>query len=190
MAKKSRKRSSVRAGKRAKTKRPSAGSGKSDAGKDKDLREHLLYLLQGGGAHIGFAETIEGLSPELRGAKATGTPFTPWRVLEHLRISQRDILEFSMNPRHVSPKWPEGYWPEADAPPDDAAWEISVRSFRADLKAMQDLVQIPSTDLFARIPHGQGQTILREALLLADHNAYHFGQIVMLRRLLGAWRED
>jgi hypothetical protein len=110
-------------------------------------------------------------------------------VLEHLRIAQRDILEFSRNPKHVSPDFPAGYWPAGDAPPDDAAWDRSVAAFRADLKAMQDLVADPKTDLFARIPHGQGQTILREALLVADHNAYHLGQLIVVRRALGAWPE-
>ena len=127
-----------------------------------------------------------------RGPNAPGTPFTAWRLLEHLRLAQWDILEFSRNPQHVSPKWPEGYWPEGDAPPpraDNAAWRKSVEGFRADLKAMQNLVENPGTDLFAAIPGGDGQTILREALLVADHNAYHLGQLVMLRRQLGAWPE-
>jgi hypothetical protein len=106
-----------------------------------------------------------------------------------MRIAQWDILEFSRNPKHVSPEFPEGYWPHGDAPPDAAAWDNSLAAFRADLQAMQDLVANPATDLFARIPHGEDQTILREALLLADHNAYHLGQLVMLRRVLGAWPE-
>jgi DinB family protein len=117
-------------------------------------------------------------------------PHTPWRLVEHLRIAQRDILEFTRNPRHVSPPWPEGYWPVGDAPPDDAAWNRSVAGFRADLQAMQDLVADPATDLFAPLPHGEGQTVLREALLVADHNAYHLGQMVVVRRLLGAWKEE
>lgn len=157
---------------------------------DKSLRQHLLYLLGGGGAHIDFERAIAGLNPALRGVKPAGLPFTAWRLLEHLRISQWDILEFSRNPKHVSPSWPEGYWPQSDAPPDEAAWEQSVKAFRAHVRAMQELVKKPSTDLFARIPHGEGQTVLREALLVADHNAYHLGQLVMLRRLLGAWSES
>ncbi len=154
---------------------------------DKALRQHLLYLLRGGGAHLDFEKAIASLSPELRGVKPAGIPFTAWRLLEHLRISQWDILEFSRDPKHVSPKWPEGYWPEGDAPPNEAAWGRSVKSFRAGLQAMQKLVADSGIDLFARIPQGEGQTILREALLVADHNAYHLGQIVLLRRLLGAW---
>ncbi len=153
----------------------------------KALRDHLHDLLRGGGAHLDFEKAIGGLPTELRGVNPARLSFTVWRLLEHLRISQWDILEFSRNPKHVSPKWPDGYWPEGNAPPDEAAWERSVKAFRADLKAMQHLVANPATDLFVRIPHGEGQTILREALLVADHNAYHLGQIVMLRRLLGAW---
>jgi uncharacterized damage-inducible protein DinB len=154
------------------------------------LREHLLYLLKGGGAHLDFDKAIANLPVELRGAKPPGVPHTPWRLLEHLRIAQRDILEFTRKPRHVSPPWPDGYWPAGDAPPDDRAWDRSVAAFRADLQAMQDLVADPATDLFTPLPHGEGQTALREALLVADHNAYHIGQLVVVRRLLGAWEEE
>jgi uncharacterized damage-inducible protein DinB len=119
--------------------------------------------------------------------KPSGAPYSAWQLLEHMRIAQRDILEFSRNPKHVSPEWPEGYWPTKEAPPTKAAWSNSVRAFRSDLRAMQKLVANPASDLFARIPHGDGQTLLREALLVADHNSYHLGQLVMLRRLLGAW---
>ena len=155
----------------------------------KSLREHLLYLLRSGGAHLSFDKAVADLPPEFRGRTVPPVPHSPWQLLEHMRICQWDILEFSRNPRHQSPKFPEGYWPQGDAPPDAAAWDRSVAGFRADLKAMQDLVADPATDLFARIPHGEGQTILREALLVADHNAYHLGQLVLVRRLLGAWEE-
>jgi hypothetical protein len=151
------------------------------------LRQHLLDLLRGGSAHLNFEEALAGLPPQLRGAKPPGLPYSPWRLLEHMRIAQWDILDFSRSPKHVSPEFPAGYWPESDAPPDDKAWQRSIRQFRADLKAMQDLVEDPATDLFAPIPHGEGQTILREALLLTDHNSYHLGQLVTVRRLLGAW---
>jgi hypothetical protein len=154
------------------------------------LRMHLLYLLKDGGAHLSFDKAIAGLPVELRGAKPPSVPHTPWRLLEHLRICQWDILEFTRNPRHVSPSWPQGYWPAGDAPPDDGAWDRSVAGFRADLRAMQDLVADPATDLFTQLPHGEGQTVLREALLVADHNAYHLGQLVVVRRLLGAWDEE
>jgi hypothetical protein len=154
------------------------------------LREHLLYLLKGGGAHLNFDKAIAGLPAHLRGARPPGVVHTPWRLLEHLRIAQWDILEFTRDPRHVSPAWPEGYWPASDAPPDDEAWDQSVAAFRADLRAMLELVADPTTDLFRPLPHGEGQTALREALLVADHNAYHLGQMVEVRRHLGAWKEE
>ncbi len=172
----------------SKTSRPLKA--KTSGAHDKALREHLLNLLRGGGAHVDFEKTIAGLSPALRGTKPAGLPFTAWRLLEHMRIAQWDILEFSRNPKHVSPEWTAGYWPKTDAPPDDAAWEKSVQSFRADLNAMQKLVSDPAKKLFAPIAHGEGQTLFREALLVADHNAYHLGQLVLLRRLLGAWPDD
>ena len=154
---------------------------------DQVVREQVVYLLTGGGAHLGFEQAIANLPEELRGAKADGVPHTPWRILEHLRICQWDILEFSRNPDHVSPEFPDGYWPNTDAPESPAAWDRCVNQFRQDLQAMIELVQNPATDLYAPIPHGDGQTILREALLVADHNAYHLGQLVLLGRCLGAW---
>jgi DinB superfamily len=157
---------------------------------DDRLRAHLLELLDGGHAHLGFDKAVAGLAPELRGAKPPGLPHTPWRLVEHMRIAQWDILRFTIDPAHVSPEFPAGYWPEGDAPPDPGAWDRSVASFRADLKAIEDLVADPKSDLFTPLPHGQGQTLLREALLAADHNAYHLGQLVTLRRLLGAWPDE
>ncbi len=156
---------------------------------DRALRQHLVESLRGGSAHVTFDRVLDGLSAELRGAKPARLPYSVWQLLEHLRAAQWDILEFSRNPKYVPLKFPEDYWPQTDAPPDDAAWERSVKAFHADLKAMEKLVTGPSTDLFSRIPHGEGQTILREALLVADHNAYHLGQIVLVRRLLGAWSD-
>jgi hypothetical protein len=158
--------------------------------KDKALREQVLYLLDGGGAHAKFDEVVADVPPKLLGQKPAGLPHSLWMLLEHLRIAQRDILEFSRNQKHASPKWPEGYWPKTEAPPSPAAWNASVKKFRQDLKAMQDLLKDPKTDLFAKIPWGDGQTVLREALLLADHNAYHLGQMLDVRRLLGAWPEN
>lgn len=152
------------------------------------LRQNLVYLLGGGGAHATFDAIIKNLPPKLRGAKPANFPHSPWMLLEHLRLAQWDILEFSRNKKYVSPKWPEGYWPKTPAPPTAAAWTKSVQQFRRDLKAMQTLVENPKTDLFARIPWGDGQTVLREALLLADHNSHHLGQLLDLRRLLGAWK--
>ena len=154
---------------------------------ERALREHVLHVLRGGGAHLDFEAAVADLPAELRGVKPPGMPHSPWRILEHMRIAQWDILEFSRNAGHVSPGFPEGYWPDGDAPPNPQAWEHTLDTFRADLQAMQDLVADPAIDLFAQIPHGDGQTILREALLVADHNAYHLGQLVAVRRFLGAW---
>jgi uncharacterized damage-inducible protein DinB len=151
------------------------------------LRDHLLELLRGGHAHVSFDKALADLPPELRGRKASGLPHTIWQLLEHLRIAQWDILEFSRDEKHVSPDWPAGYWSKTEAPPNDAAWEKSVESFQRDLQAMRDLVADPKTDLFAKLPWGDGQTVLREAMMLADHNAYHLGQIVSVRQALGAW---
>ena len=152
-----------------------------------DLRQHLTALLAGGQAHATFDDAIKNLPPNLRGKKPDNFPHSPWMILEHLRLAQWDILEFSRDSKHVSPKWPEGYWPKSEAPPNAAAWTKSVNHFRSDLKEMQELIRNSKTDLFAKIPWGDGQTILREALLLADHNAYHIAQLVDVRRLLGAW---
>ena len=160
------------------------------AARDQKLREHVVYLLRGGGAHISVDEVVADWPVNLRGVKPAGAAHTAWQLVEHMRIAQWDIVEFSRNAKHVSPEFPSGYWPATEAPPDAAAWEKSLSAFRADLKAMEQLVEDPKTDLFARIAHGEGQTILREALLVADHNAYHLGQLVMLRRLLGTWKEE
>jgi len=155
---------------------------------EQSLRKHLVELLEGGSAHAKFDDVIKGLPAQLRGVKPANFPHTAWMLLEHLRLAQRDILEFSRNPKHVSPPWPSGYWPKTEAPPSAAAWNRSVQQFQRDLKAMQTLVANRKTDLFARIPWGDGQTILRETLLLADHNAYHLGQLLDVRRLLDAWK--
>jgi hypothetical protein len=160
---------------------------RSNPGRDQSLRKHLVYLLGDGGAHVDFDTAIARFPAAHRGTRITGAPHTAWQLLEHLRIAQWDILEFSRDPTHVSPKFPDGYWPRTDAPPSTRAWNESVRAFQRDLRAMIRLVSNPKTDLFARIPHGDGQTILREALLVADHNAYHIGQLVLLRKLLDAW---
>lgn len=155
--------------------------------KDAALREHLVKLLTQAQAHVTFDQAVKGLPKELRGKRPRGAQHSPWEVLEHMRIAQWDILEFARNPQHVSPQWPEGYWPATRAPKDEKAWNASVRAFRRDLQAMCDLVAHEATDLYVPIPHGTGQTVLREAMLVADHNAYHLGELVLLRRLLGAW---
>lgn len=156
---------------------------------DAALREHLVKLMKGGQAHADFDTVIKGIPEDLRGKRPKGCPHSPWELLEHMRIAQSDILEFSRDAKHVSPPWPEGYWPNSPAPSSSSAWSKSVKAFRTDLEAMCDLVKIPATDLYAKIAHGDGQTILREALLIADHNSYHIGQLVLARRLLGAWKE-
>jgi hypothetical protein len=155
---------------------------------DKPLREHLLYLLNDGGAHLKFDAAVKNMPTKLQGTPPQGATHSPWQVLEHLRIAQWDILEFSRNPKHVSPEFPAGYWPVTPAPPNDKAWDKSADAFRADLQAIVKLVENKETDLFAPLPHGDGQTILREVLLVADHNAYHLGELVLLRRMLGAWQ--
>ena len=157
---------------------------------DSTLRQHVLYLLRGGGAHVKFDDVVSKVPARLHGTKPEGLPHSPWMLLEHMRLAQWDILEFSRDRKHTSPSWPEGYWPAADAPTNAAAWEESVKSFGKDLKAMHALVSNPKTDLFRKIPWGDGQTILREALLVADHNAYHLGQLVDVLRLLAAWKES
>jgi hypothetical protein len=162
----------------------------SDVDRDRALREHVLYLLRGGGAHIKFDEAVNDFPLGLINEKAEGMPYTPWQLLEHMRVAQWDIVEFSRDASHVSPEWPEGYWPDKSKEATEDDWRQSVERFRSDLGEMELLVEDASTDLYARIPHGDGQTILREALLVADHNAYHLGAIVTLRRALEAARES
>ena len=154
-----------------------------------EVREQLLWLLRGGHAHIGFEQAVADLPAHLRGSAPSGIPHTPWRLLEHMRIAQWDILEFSRNPNHVSPEYPGGYWPEQDAPPDADTWDNSVAAFQKDANEFQELVADTGQDLVHPFPWGKGQTLLREALLVADHNAYHVGQMIVVRKALGAWSE-
>ncbi|PYS40870.1 MAG: ABC transporter [Acidobacteria bacterium] len=151
---------------------------------DKSLRDHLLSLLSEGNAHISFDDFIKDFPAGFCGKKIEGLPYTAWQVLEHMRIAQWDILEFCRNAKHVSPKWPKGYWPGPEDLGDEKLWRKSVKTFRDDLTQMEALITDPSTDLFAKIPHGDGQTILREALLAADHNAYHLGVLLAMSRML------
>ena len=157
--------------------------------RDRALREHLLYLLRGGGAHIGFDDALKDFPAGLYNARAAGVPYTPWQLLEHMRIAQWDIVEFSRSAAHVSPDWPDGYWPDKTFEAGAEDWRLSVESFKEDLRRMEALVEDESSDLYAVIPHGTGQTLLREALLVADHNAYHLGALVTLRRALEAARD-
>lgn len=155
--------------------------------RDRAIREHVCRLLTSRDAHADFDRAVEGFPAELRGKRPRGAAHTAWQLLEHLRIAQWDILEFSRDAKHVSPEFPAGYWPKTAAPPDEGAWERSARAFRRDRKAMMAMVTDDKNDLLAPFAHGNGQTLLREALLTADHNAYHVGELVLLRRLLGAW---
>jgi hypothetical protein len=155
---------------------------------DQALRKHLLELLDGGQAHATFDDVVTNFPTKLRGEKPAGLPHSGWMLVEHLRITQWDILDFSRNPKYAAIKWPDDYWPKSPAPPSEAAWDKSIKSFHDDLNAMKKLVNDPKTDLFAKLPWGEGQTILREALLIADHNSYHLAQLIDLRRLLGIWK--
>ena len=148
------------------------------------LRSELDRLLAGKGAHADFDAAVADLPEKLRTVKPEGAPHSAWELLEHLRLAQWDMLEFCRNPNHVSPEWPAGYWPDTSSPPH---WVRSVKAFQEDLEEMRELVADPKSDLFAPLAHGDGQTLLREALQMADHNAYHIGELVFLRRLLGAW---
>jgi hypothetical protein len=152
------------------------------------LRKEVDRLLQGEGAHAGFDAAVADFPAKLRGVKPEGSPHSAWELLEHMRIAQWDMLEFSRDPEHVSPEWPGAYWPENPAPPSASAWDESVKAFHRDLAAMRKLISDPASDLFTPFAHGDGQTLLREALQLADHNAYHVGELIFLRRLLGAWK--
>ncbi|HET8654804.1 MAG TPA: DinB family protein [Longimicrobiaceae bacterium] len=151
------------------------------------LREQLGRFLAWSSAHAGFDGAVEGIPPAKRGVRPAGLPHSPWELLEHVRIAQRDILAFCRDPAYSEPEWPADYWPDSPAPPDAEAWERSVAAFRADREAMQRLARDGGVDLFAAVPNGTGQTFLREILLVADHTAYHVGQLVQVRRLLGAW---
>jgi hypothetical protein len=173
-----------------KPKKPAKKKNSHASGNDKALREQLVALLKGGEAHVHFMDAIEGFPETKRGTFADGLRHTGWQLLEHARIAQWDILEFSRNAKHVSPGFPEGYWPRTPVPADSAAWDKSAEQFQHDLQEMMKLVNHPKTDLYTKIPHGSGQTILRQALLVADHNAYHLGQLIDLRRALGAWPES
>jgi DinB superfamily len=155
---------------------------------DQSLRKHLIELLDGAQAHATFDNVIDDFPVKQRGEVPKGLPHSAWMLLEHMRIAQSDILDFSRNPKYKPLKWPAEYWPKSPAPPNAAAWNKSVKSFHDDLEAMKKLVGDPKTDLFAKIPWGEGQTVLREAMLLADHNSHHLGQLIDVRRLLGVWK--
>jgi hypothetical protein len=152
------------------------------------VRDHLARVLAWEEAHATFDAAVADLPDRLRGRTPEGLPYSPWQLVEHLRITQHDLLEFCRNADYHELEWPDDYWPAAAAPPSSAAWDESVRQYRDDRAALQALVRDLSIDLTARIPHGTGQTYLREILLAIDHAAYHVGELIVLRRLLGAWK--
>ena len=152
---------------------------------DESLRNHLVAVLKAGHSHSPIGQVVAAWPAPSRGSKPGEANHSAWQLLEHLRIAQWDILGFSRSADHVSPEFPDGYWPDTEAPPSEEAWDQSVAQFEKDLEAMQSLVSDPTTDLHARIPHGDGQTILREALTLASHNSYHIGQLMTSRKVLG-----
>ena len=154
---------------------------------DSALREHLIALLEGGNAHAKFDSAVRGFPVAKAGVRPKGLPYSAWELLEHLRIAQHDIVQFSLSAEHESPKWPEEYWPAKPGPEKETDWARSVRQIRKDLAEFEDLIRDPKQDLYRKFPWGDGQTLLREALLIADHNAYHIGQLVLVRRLLGEW---
>jgi hypothetical protein len=155
---------------------------------DQALRKHLLELLDGAHAHASFDKVIGNFPAKLRGEIPKGLPHSAWMLLEHIRVAQWDILDFSRNPKYKEMTWPDDYWTKSPAPPSEAAWDKSVKSFHDDLAAMKKLVEDPKTNLLAKIHWGDGQTLLREAMLVADHNSHHLGQLIDVRRLLGAWK--
>jgi hypothetical protein len=154
---------------------------------DETVRQQLLFLLRGGNAHMTFDEAVADFPPESINKRPANVPYTPWHILEHMRIAQWDILEFIRNPGHVSPDWPEGHWPRRDEEANARRWQTTLDDFRADMKALQDMAADPDTDLYAPIPHATNYTIFREILLVADHNAYHIGEFAVLRQVMGTW---
>jgi len=154
----------------------------------KELIKSLKELLAGGNAHATLDDAIEGLPKELRGAVPENMPYSIWQLVEHIRITQWDILEFSRDPKHKSPSWPDEYWPKDAAPPSEKAWKETLDKIKSDNKEFIKLLEDPEADLFAPFPHGDGQHLLREAILIGDHTSYHTGEIIVIRRLLGAWK--
>ena len=157
-------------------------------GDETALRQFISKLLAWEDAHVGFETAVKDLPAKVRGTAPPGAPYSPWQLLEHLRITQHDILDFCINPQYEELEWPEDYWPSTAQPPSASAWDRSVEQFLQDRRALQKLVVDPKLDLMAKIPHGSGQTYLRELVLVADHTAYHVGQLVLVRKLLGTWK--
>ena len=156
---------------------------------DKALRKHLLEFLRGGNAHVDVATVVDDLAEELYGRKPKGAPYTPWQLLEHIRFTVSDLLLFSTDPKYSAPKWPDDYWPAEDAPPSKDDWKKSIKALKSDFAAFEKLVLDPDSNLYAEIPWGEGQTLLREVMLACTHTSYHLGELVLLRRQLGAWKK-
>lgn len=156
---------------------------------DRALRKQLVEFLRGGSAHAELKDVVEGFPKDKWGARPKGAAHSAWQLLEHIRIALHDLYDFSTNPKYVQPDWPADYWPKDEAPPSDVAWNASVKAVEKDLAAFEQLIGEPSTNFYASIPWGDGQTILREVLLAGQHTSYHLGQLVSLRRELGAWKE-
>jgi len=154
---------------------------------DAAVRDHLIWLLEGGHAHTKFDDAVKGFPLARAGERPKGGPHSAWELLEHMRMAQNDMLRFSLSADHVSPEWPTGYWPSTSAPKSESEWSKALRSFRKDLAEFVAVIRDPKQDLYRKFPWGQGQNLFREALQIADHNAYHLGQIVLVRRLLGEW---
>jgi len=151
------------------------------------LVTELIQLLTAGNAHATFEQAIAELPPSVRNQAVPEVPYTIWHLVEHLRIAQADILEFCVNPDYVAPEWPASYWPNKTVPVDEAGWQAALKAIRQDQQQFIDLLEDPTTDLFTPLPHGDGQNLFREALLIGDHAAYHVGEIILLRRMLGVW---
>ncbi len=154
---------------------------------DSTLREQLLHLLRGGNAHMDFDHAVADFPIEYVNYRPPHVDYTPWHLLEHMRIAQWDILEFVRNPAHVSPPWPDGYWPSLEEQADAAKWDQTIRAFHADRGALEAMIMDPAVELTAPLPHAPNYTILREILLVADHNAYHLGEFAILRQVMGTW---
>ncbi len=154
---------------------------------DQSTREHVGDLMTWRSAHVEFDRVVKNVPEELRGRRPASLPYSLWELLEHIRLAQHDILDFCINPRYETLKWPDDFWPVEPEPPEREQWQHSIDTYRRDRQAMLDLVQDDEVDLHGAIPHGDGQTYLREALLAADHTAYHVGQMVLIRRILGIW---
>lgn len=156
-----------------------------------EIQKQVIAFLKGGNAHATLDEAVKDFPVDQRGKKPNALPYSAWQLLEHMRIAQHDILRFSKNydRKYQSPKWPEDYWPKSPEPPSEKAWNDSIQQIKADLKEFEELLKDPNSDLTEAFPWGDGQNLLREALLIADHSAYHLGEIVALRRMLGAWKD-